>query len=668
MDKKLLSLLFFWLGISFCAYAQLAAQKTIDSVRAIAFKKDADTNAVNAFSELQRYYFNLGKYDSALFYSRRSLPVAEKSGTAVQYARILYNAGMIYTNLTRYDSAIYYLTEAEKRAWQVADTNLHINILNAQGLLSNYRSDYKGAIEFFTRAAAFIEKTSNPAYSNMLQQLYGNIGHNLIAEKQLLKGIAYEQKALQIPGTPDVYRHRVMMYLDIADAYMRLQQPADARRYLDTAKTLEAKLSNSVIKIMVLNSDGLYYAGTKEYAASLQAYLQAYAIADSTGNTYMKAECGDNVARAYLKIKDYTHAAQYAQNANAIAAGLQNHSLRAGSYETLKNVAAAQNDFAGAFRYAELYKLYADSASNEATQQSTLYLEARYQNVKKENEIAALTISNKNKELEVFRRNKILLTGGIVSAALLLLMGLLYRQSRHKRIIAEKDAMLQQEQVKFLERQQQLVSLQAMVNGQETERTRIAKDLHDGLGGLFSTTKMYFSTLQHEQPALKEEPLFIKSYEMVNAASEEVRRIAHNMMPEVLIKIGLLQATQELCNSVSAGKLLTVTLQSYGMEQRLGSSTEIMLFRIIQELLNNIIRHAKATEALIQFNREGDRLSIIVEDNGHGFNTAAADGKAKAGLASVESRVHYLNGTLSIDSQQNSGTTVMMDFLLSDAS
>jgi signal transduction histidine kinase len=136
------------------------------------------------------------------------------------------------------------------------------------------------------------------------------------------------------------------------------------------------------------------------------------------------------------------------------------------------------------------------------------------------------------------------------------------------------------------------------------------------------------------------------------------------MMPEVLIKIGLVQATQELCNSISAGKLLQVSLQTYGMNQRLNPSTEVMLFRIIQELLNNIIKHAQATEALIQFNLEQNRLSVVVEDNGKGFNLAN-QGKGKhAGLSSVESRVHYLNGKLSIDSQKEIGTTIMMDFLI----
>ncbi|MBK8141193.1 MAG: sensor histidine kinase [Chitinophagaceae bacterium] len=268
--------------------------------------------------------------------------------------------------------------------------------------------------------------------------------------------------------------------------------------------------------------------------------------------------------------------------------------------------------------------------------------------------------------MALVKRNRLMLIGGLAAVSLLLVLGLLYRNSKQKNLIAQKENNYQQEQIKFLERQQQVVSLQSMVNGQETERTRIAKDLHDGLGGLFSTIKMHFSTLQHEKAELKADLLFTKSYDMLNTASEEVRRIAHNMMPEVLIKLGLVQATQELCNSISAGKLLNVSMQAYGMDKRLNASTEVMLFRILQELLNNIIKHSQASEAIIQFNRDGNRLSVTVEDNGRGFSLAETDGKTHAGLSSVESRVTYLNGKLSIDSQKEVGTTVMMDFLITE--
>ena len=271
--------------------------------------------------------------------------------------------------------------------------------------------------------------------------------------------------------------------------------------------------------------------------------------------------------------------------------------------------------------YAELNNAYADSATNQETQKNTLSLESKYQHQKKQNKIASLTLANTKSELEIVKRNRLLVGGGILGSVALLVLGLFYKNSRQKQLLTEREKTLQDEQIKFLERQQQIVSLQSMINGQETERTRIAKDLHDGLGGLFSTVKMYFSTLQHDTQELKQNELFQKSYSLVDSASVEIRRIAHNMMPEVLMKLGLVNALKDLCDNISAGRLIKVSLEVHGLNTRLNGNTEIMLYRIIQELLNNIIKHANATEVIIQFIKDDNRLSVVVEDNGQGFNT-----------------------------------------------
>ena len=192
-------------------------------------------------------------------------------------------------------------------------------------------------------------------------------------------------------------------------------------------------------------------------------------------------------------------------------------------------------EFTKARQYAELRTISADSASNDETRKKTLSLESKYRHEKNEKEIASLQLSITEKELAVIKRNRILIITLTGAGTLILLLGLLYRNNKQKRIIAEKDNILQLEHIKMLEQQQQVVSLQSMINGQESERSRIAKDLHDGLGGLFSTIKMHFSTLQHENAGLKADPLFAKSYEMINTASEEVRRIAQKMIPEDLL-------------------------------------------------------------------------------------------------------------------------------------
>ncbi len=662
--------LFFLLTLYSISNSVLCAQQvqpaTLDSLLALAFVTKPDTNSVKAFSEIQRYYFNLGKFDSALKYSFLALPVARKVNDKNRLGRIIYNTGMIYTNLTIYDSAKIYLDEGELIAAQTGDTALQISTFNANALICNYRSDYSAAVEYQMKALRMIENSKNPLIRNFLPQTYGNIGHNLIAENQVEKGIEYEKKALLQKNYPDEQRYTIMIHLDITDGYIQLNQIAAAKLHLDTAILLSKKIDNIQVKTLVLNSKGRYFDITNDLPASLTAYLSAYDIADSVNNDYLKAEVGDNVARIYLKLGNKAQAEKYAIESNTISKLLQNYGVAARTYNTLKMSAAANGNFEKAYHFGELNKLYSDSASNNETKKSILNLEAKYQNQKKEKEIAELTIANTEKELTVVKRNRLILIGGLTVASLLIVLGLFYRNSKQKQLLADKENILQQEQIKFLERQQQVVSLQSMVNGQETERTRIAKDLHDGLGGLFSTVKMYFSTLQHEQEVLKTNTLFSKSYELIDTASEEVRRIAHNMMPEVLMKLGLVHALQDMCTNISAGKLLQAKLQSYGMDKRLNASTEIMLYRIVQELLNNIIKHAQATEAIVQFNRESERLTVTVEDNGRGFNLQQDDGKNHAGLETIKNRVSYLNGNISIDSQQEVGTTVMMEFLINE--
>ncbi|MFM9838667.1 MAG: ATP-binding protein [Cyclobacteriaceae bacterium] len=667
--KKAISWILFWLV--FCLYisqvsAQAKPQKYIDSLLAIANKVKADSNSINALTHLQRYYFERGLYDSTLKYALRALPIAKKLNINKNIARTHYNLGMSYTNLTQYDSAAANLTKALALMPLVRDTLMEINCYNAFAILSNYQSDYMTAVEYMTKAAAIIDNSHSLKIKQLLPQILGNIGHNLIAEKQIEKGVEYEKKALLLKDYPNESRYRVLLYLDVFDAYVKLNQLTVAKSYLDSAIEQNRPLNNIAVSGIVANNEGFYYETIKDNDKALKSYLQSYQLCESIGNNYLKAQAGDNIAQLYFRTGNFSQIEKYAKEANIIGKQLKHYKVVASTYDVLKKNASRQGDFKNALAYAELYKAYTDSATNQETQKVTLSLESKYQNQKKEREIAALTIANTQNELQVVRRNRFLVAGGIAASSALIILGLFYRNSRQKHLIAEQEKKYQQEQIKFLERQQQVVSLQSMVNGQETERTRIAKDLHDGLGGLFSTVKMYFSTLQHETPVLKDNELFQKSYKLVDTASEEVRQIAHNMMPEVLMKLGLTNALKDLCDNISAGKLLKVSLETHGMNKRLNATTEIMLFRIVQELLNNIIKHANATEAIIQFVRENERLSVVVEDNGFGFNTQEADEQNHSGIATIQSRVSYLNGKMSIDSQKNVGTTVMMDFLINE--
>ena len=639
-------------------------KKTQDSLFVIANKQKPDTSSVKALQAIQRNFFNVGLFDSTYKYAQQTIALAKKINDTKGLAKAHYSMGLVCTNLFKYDSAKQYIGLAEAAALTSKDSFLLANCYNTLSMLYRYQAEYNSSVTYALQSAAIAERATDSALIKLLPKIYYNINGALVGENQFEKAVAYAKKALLFTNYPDEQRYKILLHSAIADAYINLKQTTAAKPFLDNAVALTKNFDNIILKILTASSEGFYYDQTANYKKALAAYQLSYQYADSNNNNYLKAEAGDNLATIYYKIKNYTEANRFATEANAIALSVNHIKVVASTFNTLKNTAEAKGEYKKALQYAAQYKIYADSATNEATQKTTLSLESKYQSQKKEKEIAELKIANAEKELAAVKRNRFLLIGSLGAAAIMLILGLMYRNSNSKKILALKEQDIQKEQIKFLEGQQQVISLQSMVNGQETERTRIAKDLHDGLGGLFSTMKMYFSTLQHEQEKLKENTLFNKSYELIDTASEEVRRIAHNMMPEVLAKLGLVPAIQDMCSNISSGKLIQVKLQSYGMEQRLNASTEIMLYRIVQELLSNIIKHAQATEAIVQFNLDVGRLMVTVEDNGIGFNQHDIDDKKHSGLQIIKSRVNYLHGTITIDSREKVGTTVVMEFIV----
>lgn len=583
-----------------------------------------------------------------------------------------------------------------------------------KGNYYNSKSMLAPSLDAFDQMMIASQHVKNDSVRNrILMMAYNNVGGIYNNNGDFRNSLMYRLKAMAIVEkyTPDNFNNLGIIYLNIASDYRQLKMPQKALEYLDKTTDFFPKLNERikmeyyyeyyynyleagkpvVAKAMLGNieegirSYNLSAFQKKDFSLMLAKLSGAYQL--NYERNYPLAlqhnQRYEALARE-LKLKDEITESLYCIGETQLAMG---NIAAAISYLQQSYDAATANGFKNKLVKAEMLLAEAHKRNGDATKANTMLeqamaqkaeiynentvkelvlVEAQYQSERKKNEIAGLKLANTEKALIIAKRERLILAGSLMTACVLVLIGFLYSQSVKKRREAERAEKEKQKQVLFLERQQQVVSLQSMINGQETERTRIAKDLHDGLGGLFSTIKMHFSTLQHELEQLRTYPLFIRSYELVNNASEEVRRVAHNMMPEVLIRIGLVSAVQELCNSISAGKLLHATMQAYGMDKRMNAATEIMLYRILQELLNNIIKHANATEVIIQFNREADRLSVTVEDNGRGFNTADSVSGKGAGLESVKNRVNYLNGTLSIDSEYEVGTTVMMVFLVNE--
>ncbi|WP_186435568.1 sensor histidine kinase [Maribacter sp. MAR_2009_72] len=282
-------------------------------------------------------------------------------------------------------------------------------------------------------------------------------------------------------------------------------------------------------------------------------------------------------------------------------------------------------------------------------------------------ETALLSIENQTDKLKldkVVSENKQKTTQNwLIAASFTLLFGLgfailLQKNTTKKRLLAEQETQLKQERVDNLLKQQELVSIDAMIEGQEKERQRVANELHDDLGSLMATIKLHFNTVNNKY----EDPALHKAETLLEEAYQKVRGMAHSKNSGVMSDQGLLPAIRKMAQVISETNALQVSVEDFGMGDRLENSLELSLFRTVQELVANAIKHAEATTLNIQLTQHEDTLNIIVEDNGKGFDrTNAVKGKNGMGLTNIEKRIEHLEGHFTIDSVLGKGTSILID-------
>lgn len=241
----------------------------------------------------------------------------------------------------------------------------------------------------------------------------------------------------------------------------------------------------------------------------------------------------------------------------------------------------------------------------------------------------------------------------IISIALIIL--LLYAYKQRAKSMKQRDEL----HALAMEKEKQnskISTLTALLEGQEQERGRLARDLHDGLGGLLSGTKLQLSYLNPHQSENIEEGIS-KSISQIDGAVEELRRVAHNLMPDLLMKYGLKVGIQEFASRMS-NTALEIHTEFINYSNSLSEEKQLIVYRIIQELVNNAIKHTQTSEIIIQISEEENVLNLTVEDNGQGFDPKNLNLKKTAGIHNIESRVQFLKGTMNIRSEINIGTSV----------
>jgi len=276
--------------------------------------------------------------------------------------------------------------------------------------------------------------------------------------------------------------------------------------------------------------------------------------------------------------------------------------------------------------------------------------ETKYQTAKKEKQILVEQQKNRRNRNIAFGLAGLLLSGSLI-------FFFIQKSTKRKQLLAEQEKELQIQKVGTLLKEQELASIDAMIEGQEKERQRIANDLHDDLGGMMATVKLHFNALR-DKPS---EELYTKTDTLLDEAYQKVRSIAHAKNSGVIAKDGLLKSIKEMAQKVSSANNLQIEVLDHGLENRLENSLELTIFRIIQELITNVIKHAEATEVRVHLTQHEDSLNIMVEDNGKGFNTKQITKQKGMGLSSIDKRVDHLNGKLDIESEPQKGTNIIID-------
>lgn len=261
----------------------------------------------------------------------------------------------------------------------------------------------------------------------------------------------------------------------------------------------------------------------------------------------------------------------------------------------------------------------------------------------------------------------------MVAASILVIFSIwlyvLDQRRKSIKAIAAKNEELNKQRIDELLQQQEIASLQGVLEGQEQERKRVAIDLHDRLGGILSMVKLHFSAVEEKLPDDNpEKKKFLTASELLDLAAGEVRNISHNLLSGVLAKFGLLPALKDLTDRINESGEISLNLIYHNVEGALNGEQELQIYRIVQELISNILKHSDASEATIQLIRNADEkvVNLIVEDDGKGFNPSVPSSSGGIGLANLKARVSKLNGHFHIDSGKGAGTSVSIDIPIED--
>lgn len=618
----------------------------IDSLENL-IKSQKDTDLIITLNELTWQYRTVSQ-EKAIEYGNRALEFSINLDFRKGIAQSYNDLGIIYYDKKEYSQAIEFYEKSLKIREVLKDLNGQASLYMKLGIVHESNGDFLKSIDYSQKALSIYEQLGNEygaaACINNIAVVNLDINNNDESLKYFMKAVEIRKRIndkYNLSGT----------YVNIANIYLKKKNTEQAISYYLNSLELCREIGDKYYIATNLNNLCSAYINIKDFENAKKVVEESYLIRSELKDYSGLISCLKNMGDIFIKTKKFSQALEKLNEALNISKTIKARTEMPSLYSSFANYYESIGDYVNALNYQKLQALYNDSLLNENMLNKISELQIKYDTEKKDAENQKLLQENKLKELSIetskkSKQNQLLIFINLLIVIMLTAIFIYYRnKQKHKNELIKSQNL--QEKLRF----------KAVVDSEEKERIRIAKELHDGIGQLLSSAKLNISSLE-DNINKDDEYLLQNSLKIIDEAVGEVRSISHNLMPTALMNYGLTEAISELCRRINESKKLQIDFDKENFDSKLLKETEIILYRIIQEIINNMIKHSKADKINIVLSNSDKTLKLYIKDNGVGYNTSEISKSKGIGWQNIYSRVSILNGDISINSQIGKGTEI----------
>jgi signal transduction histidine kinase len=553
--------------------------------------------------------------------------------------------GFMYEYMIKHDSAFFFNNLAFSLAAKINDYEQMGNCYNNISITHWFIGNYKDAFTCMNKALEYYNKSGS--VSGKIKTLL-NIGicyakcNNYKQAKQY-----FFDSYMEIQKNKDSTYLR-LIYTNFGFLYLNLSDMDSALFYFNKAIPLHKQANDNPALCRLYDGLGKVFLNNNNYDEAQKNFLLCKSLAEETGFVYAQAYAYVGMSEVALSKKKFAESIVYAENSLHLASFINDNDLFCKIYSVLSRAYEFECQYEKALENSRIF----DSLKNHENTQNKIIQAYGYDiqqiNEKSQSEIQQLLIEKQ--ELQLSRKNNMILFISLISIIVFISSIIFFRENQqHQKLLLQNSNLL------FAEKRSK-----AIIAAEIQERSRIGQELHDGLGQMLTVARFNVSVLQQKASLTEErrKELIDSAIHSVDEAFNELRNISHNLAPTILSEKGFIGALEELSEQINRSSNLRMQLEVYGLNGSLDKLVENTLYRSVQELLNNAMKHAQANYFFLQIIKSETEITLMFEDNGKGFNFEKTLISTGSGLTNIRCRVENMHGNIFIDSKENRGTIV----------